>query len=85
VLTDVVEDDYQEYYNGYANKVLWPILHYRPDLAEFSRRDLSGYMRVNRHFAAELHKLLKADDVVWVHDYHLLPRGEGTSPARSSK
>ena len=73
VLTDLVEDDYQEYYNGYANRVLWPILHYRLDLAEFSHRDLSGYMRVNRHFAAELHKLLKPDDVVWVHDYHLLP------------
>jgi trehalose 6-phosphate synthase len=73
VLTDLVEDDYQEYYNGYANRVLWPILHYRLDLAEFCHRDLGGYMRVNRHFAAELHKLLKPDDVVWVHDYHLLP------------
>lgn len=73
VVTDLVEDDYQEYYNGYANRVLWPILHYRLDLAEFSHRDLSGYMRVNQHFATELHKLLKADDVVWVHDYHLLP------------
>ena len=73
ILTDLVEDDYQEYYNGYANRVLWPVLHYRLDLAEFCHRDLNGYMRVNRHFAAELHKLLKADDVVWVHDYHLLP------------
>jgi trehalose 6-phosphate synthase len=73
VLTDLVEDDYKEYYNGYANRVLWPILHYRLDLAEFCHRDLSGYLRVNKHFAAELHKLLRADDVVWVHDYHLLP------------
>ena len=73
LLTDLVEEDYQEYYNGYANRVLWPILHYRLDLAEFARRDLSGYMRVNQYFAQELDKLLRADDVVWVHDYHLLP------------
>src|ERR1043166_5784240 len=73
VLTDLSEEDFQEYYNGYANRVLWPILHYRLDLAEFSRRDLSGYMRVNQRFATELHKLLRIDDVVWVHDYHLLP------------
>jgi trehalose 6-phosphate synthase len=73
VLTDLAEEDYQEYYNGYANRVLWPILHYRLDLAEFSRRDLSGYMRVNQRFAEELHKILRSDDVVWVHDYHLLP------------
>ena len=53
--------------------MLWPILHYRLDLAEFSRRDLTGYMRVNEQFATELHKILRPDDVVWVHDYHLIP------------
>ena len=73
VVTDLPKEDYNEYYNGFANRVLWPILHYRLDLAEFSRRDLGGYLRVNEHFANELHKILKPDDVVWVHDYHLLP------------
>jgi len=66
VVTDLVEADYQEYYNGFANRVLWPILHYRLDLAEFSRRDLSGYRRVNAHFANELNNLLQPDDVIWV-------------------
>jgi trehalose 6-phosphate synthase len=73
VVTDLGEADYQEYYNGFANRVLWPILHYRLDLAEYSRRDLSGYRRVNAHFAAQLHNLLKSDDIIWVHDYHLIP------------
>ncbi|GIK81065.1 MAG: alpha,alpha-trehalose-phosphate synthase (UDP-forming) [Pseudorhodoplanes sp.] len=72
VVTDLPREDYQEYYNGFANRVLWPILHYRLDLAEFSRRDLSGYLRVNERFADELHKLLRPDDIVWVHDYHFL-------------
>ena len=73
IITDLSEEDYQEYYSGFANRVLWPILHYRLDLAEFSRRDLSGYLRVNEHFAEELDKVLKPDDIVWVHDYHLIP------------
>jgi trehalose 6-phosphate synthase len=73
VVTDLTDEDYQEYYNGFANRVLWPILHYRLDLAEFDRRDLTGYMRVNEHFAAELAKFVKPDDLIWVHDYHLLP------------
>jgi trehalose 6-phosphate synthase len=72
-VTDLTEEEFQEYYNGFANRVLWPILHYRLDLAEYSRRDLSGYQRVNAYFAAELDKVLLPDDVVWVHDYHLLP------------
>ncbi len=73
VVTDLSSDDYQEYYNGFANRVLWPILHYRLDLAEFARRDLSGYFRVNDHFATELEKVIADDDLIWVHDYHMIP------------
>lgn len=73
VVVDLAEDDFEEYYNGFANRVLWPVLHYRLNLAEFSRRNLSGYLRVNDYFACELDKILKPDDLVWVHDYHLIP------------
>jgi len=73
IVLDLRVEDFDEYYNGFANRVLWPIFHYRIDLAEFSRRDLSGYLRVNQQFADELAKALKPDDVIWVHDYHLIP------------
>jgi len=72
VLTDLPKEAYDEFYYGFANRVLWPILHYRLDLAEFSRQDLSGYTKINEHFADELHEILKPDDIVWVHDYHFL-------------
>ena len=72
-MTDLADEEFEEYYNGFANRVLWPILHYRLDLAEFSRRDLSGYMRVNKRFADELHRRLLPDDLIWIHDYHLMP------------
>jgi trehalose 6-phosphate synthase len=73
VVTDLTRHDYQEYYSGFANRVLWPILHYRLDLAEFALRDLSGYFRVNDHFATELERVIADDDLIWVHDYHLIP------------
>jgi trehalose 6-phosphate synthase len=73
VVIDLSKDDFEEYYSGFANRVLWPILHYRLDLAEFARRDLSGYSRVNEHFATKLEKIIKNDDLIWVHDYHLIP------------
>ena len=75
VLVDLSKNDIQEYYNGLANSVLWPILHYRVDLQEYSRADASGYLRVNRMFADRLSPLLREDDVVWVHDYHLMVLG----------
>jgi len=73
---DLTESDYDEYYNGFANSVLWPLFHYRLDLMDFSRRSLNGYQRVNSLFAQRLVPLLKPDDLVWVHDYHLIPMAE---------
>jgi trehalose 6-phosphate synthase len=73
IVTDLSKESFEEYYSGFANRVLWPILHYRLDLAEFARRDLSGYFKVNNHFAAELERIIERDDVIWVHDYHLIP------------
>jgi trehalose 6-phosphate synthase len=73
ITLDLSDTDFQEYYNGFANRVLWPVLHYRVDLAEFTSVDLSGYLRVNGRFADALSPFITPDDVVWVHDYHLLP------------
>ncbi len=70
---DLNQNDYETYYEGYANSVLWPVFHYRLDLADFNTRYLAGYRRVNQLFARKLKPLLKDDDIIWVHDYHLIP------------
>jgi len=72
---DLEEQDIDEYYNGYANRTLWPLFHYRIDLAEFDRSFGSGYERVNHRFAETVAPLIEPDDLVWVHDYHLIPLG----------
>ncbi len=74
---DLEEQDVEEYYNGYANRTLWPLFHYRIDLAEYERGFAEGYQRVNDRFADTLNPLIEPDDIVWVQDYHLLPLGEG--------
>jgi len=72
-LTDLTDRDLEEYYQGFANRVLWPICHYRLDLAEYGRREMAGYFRVNRFFASRLLPLIEPDDLIWIHDYHLIP------------
>jgi trehalose 6-phosphate synthase len=72
---DLEEQDVQEYYNGYANRTLWPLFHYRIDLAEYDRSFGSGYERVNQRFAETVQPLIDPDDLVWIHDYHLIPLG----------
>ena len=70
---DLNRADYQNFYVGFANGTLWPLLHFRIGLMEFRREHLEGYRAVNRLFARALAPLLRPDDLVWVHDYHLIP------------
>lgn len=72
-LTDLSERDHAEYYQGFANSVLWPLCHYRLGLTDYARKDAAGYHRVNRLFAAHLAPMIRPGDVIWVHDYHLMP------------
>jgi trehalose 6-phosphate synthase len=67
--------DHDDYYAGFANRTLWPLFHFRPSLVDFARRTYEGYLRVNGLFADGLSRRLLPDDVIWVHDYHLLPLG----------
>lgn len=67
------EQDYDQYYSQFSNTVLWPAFHYRLDLVNFQREAWEGYLRVNALLADKLLPLLKEDDILWIHDYHLLP------------
>jgi trehalose 6-phosphate synthase len=70
---DLSRADHGDFYTGFANGALWPMLHYRPDLVDYQRSHLDGYLRVNEIFAQHLQQLITPDDVIWVHDYHLIP------------
>ena len=70
---DLCREDYDSYYLGYSNGVLWPVFHYRLDLADFDAGFIGGYRRVNRMMAKKLMPQLLPDDIIWVHDYHLIP------------
>jgi trehalose 6-phosphate synthase len=67
----LTEQDYQDYYVGFANQVLWPACHYRLDLVKFETSYFDGYRRVNARFADALSQIVEPDDVIWIHDYHL--------------
>jgi trehalose 6-phosphate synthase len=73
---DLSRNDFEGYYNGFSNRTLWPLLHFRPDLVDYNRETHEAYRRVNALFAEKLAEHLRPDDIVWVHDYHLMPLAE---------
>lgn len=69
----LTEEEHQLYYCQYANMVLWPAFHYRLDLMDYQKKAWQIYQKVNQRFAERLSGLLQPDDLLWVHDYHLIP------------
>lgn len=70
---DLSRSDHDDFYDGFANRTLWPMLHYRLDLVDYDRKHLAGYLRVNNLFAERLMSLIRPNDLVWINDYHLIP------------
>jgi len=75
ITLDLEQSEFDKYYGGFANRTLWPLLHYRLDLTSFERDWYLAYRRVNQLFAEQLYPYLEDDDLIWVHDYHLIPLG----------
>ena len=78
---DLCRRDYDEFYRGFANGTLWPTLHYQVGHAHFDRTEFAGYRRVNALFAQALARLVRPDDLIWAHDYHLLCLAEALREA----
>lgn len=73
VSTALTEEEHAGFYLGYANSVLWPVMHNRLDLAKFEAGYFRIYSDVNRRFAELLKPLIEPGDSIWVHDYHFIP------------
>ncbi|MDY6915861.1 MAG: bifunctional alpha,alpha-trehalose-phosphate synthase (UDP-forming)/trehalose-phosphatase, partial [Candidatus Cloacimonadota bacterium] len=66
----------QNYYLGYSNKSIWPLCHYFTQYVTCNDKYWKYYQKVNQKFANKISQMVEEDDIVWVHDYHLmlLPR-----------
>lgn len=62
----------RDYYNGFCNRVLWPLCH--TVLRKVSPRlDYWQQFRViNDRFAEVITGVADPDDLIWLHDYHLM-------------
>lgn len=72
VTTALSSKQYQHFYCGFANNVLWLMLHGNTELITQDPMDFAGCQAVNRLFAEQLSHIVEPDDVIWVHDYHFL-------------
>jgi trehalose 6-phosphate synthase/phosphatase len=67
----VPKEQYDLYYNGCCNDVLWPLLHYQAEFVDFSTETWQAYREINQRIADELASIAEPDDLIWIHDFHL--------------
>ena len=72
---DLTRAEANLFYNIFANRTLWPLLHGFPAKVTIRSDAYRAYLRMNRRYARMLYPLLQEEDLVWVHDYHLIPLG----------
>ncbi|KAG7661616.1 TPS1 [[Candida] subhashii] len=60
------------HYNGFSNSILWPLFHYHPGEMNFDENAWAAYIEANRKFAIEIAAQTNDNDMIWVHDYHLM-------------
>ncbi|PGH00833.1 trehalose-phosphatase [Helicocarpus griseus UAMH5409] len=76
-LTVYVDDsDFDGHYLHFCKTILWPVFHYQipdnPKSKAYEDHSWIYYVNVNQAFADRIVHNWKRDDVIWIHDYHLL-------------
>jgi trehalose 6-phosphate synthase/phosphatase len=83
-LTDIAANDFsacpvflsdesmEKFYFGFCNKTIWPLFHYFPSYARYEKDAWEQYRQVNETFCETLMQTIRPDDIVWIHDFHLM-------------
>ena len=68
----VNEETMDKFYHGFCNKLIWPLFHYFPSYAIYDQESWKYYKMVNQIFADTILQIVQPDDIIWIHDYHLM-------------
>ena len=66
------EEETEKFYQGFCNKTIWPLFHYFQVYTNYDEDHWQHYVHVNRSFCKTLIKLIRPEDTLWIHDYHLM-------------
>ncbi|MBN1566308.1 MAG: bifunctional alpha,alpha-trehalose-phosphate synthase (UDP-forming)/trehalose-phosphatase [Acidobacteria bacterium] len=66
------EENIEDFYQGFCNETIWPLFHYFQVYTHFDDSHWAHYIEVNRAFCRTLIDLIRPDDTLWIHDYHLM-------------
>ncbi|WP_037573501.1 bifunctional alpha,alpha-trehalose-phosphate synthase (UDP-forming)/trehalose-phosphatase [Sporocytophaga myxococcoides] len=66
------DPDVNQFYEGFSNTTLWPLFHSFPTYTSCHEEQWEVYKKVNEIFCEEVLRHAGEEDLIWIHDYHLL-------------
>jgi trehalose 6-phosphate synthase/phosphatase len=66
------KEEVKNYYQGFCNRVIWPLFHYATANIVARQEYWIAYKKVNQLFAEEIATVYEAGDLIFIQDYHLL-------------
>ena len=70
------EADRRDFYCGFCNEIIWPLFHNLLPTSSFEPAYWRRYLDVNARYAESICREALPDDLIWVHDYHLMLQGK---------
>lgn len=69
------QEEVEGFYQGFCNEIIWPLFHDLQSECNFVPEYWTQYVVVKERFAEVVWRYATDQDLVWVHDYHLLGLG----------
>jgi alpha,alpha-trehalose-phosphate synthase [UDP-forming] len=72
----LTDKEYKHFYEGFCNQIIWPLFHDLQSFCNFQPDYWASSNEVEKTFAEVVRRHAQADDLIWVHDYHLMGLGK---------
>ncbi len=66
-------EEYEYFLHEFSKNTIWPLFHYFPQDTSYNDQAWESYNAVNQLYAEKLASIMNEGDILWIHDYHLLP------------
>ena len=62
----------EEFIEGFCDNTIWPTFNYFTQMSHYNPTHWEAYKKVNQLYADTIAKYVGEDDILWIHDYHLM-------------
>ncbi len=62
----------EEFIEGFCDHTIWPVFNYFTQISRYNPIHWEAYKKVNQLYADNILKYVGENDIVWIHDYHMM-------------